>query len=159
MANMNADPLLEAFLYESNSLLEKAELILVDCEARREFDDEAINEIFRVMHTIKGSSAMMEYGMLSKTAHKVEDLFFFIRDKDPELDFLRLSDIVLAVLDDMKAEIQRIEAGENASMDASDTVEQIEDYLGSCRAVKQVPLLTWLPLLLLLRRLRSRWLL
>ena len=129
MANMNADPLLEAFLYESNSLLEKAELILVDCEARREFDDEAINEIFRVMHTIKGSSAMMEYGMLSKTAHKVEDLFFFIRDKDPELDFLRLSDIVLAVLDEMKAEIQRIEAGENASMDASDTVEQIENYL------------------------------
>ncbi len=134
MANMNADPLLEAFLYESNSLLEKAELILVDCEARREFDDEAINEIFRVMHTIKGSSAMMEYGMLSKTAHKVEDLFFFIRDKDPELDFLRLSDIVLAVLDEMKAEIQRIEAGENASMDASDTVEQIEDYLRSLQS-------------------------
>ena len=59
MTNMNADPLLEAFLYESNSLLEKAELILVDCEARRQFDDEAINEIFRVMHTIKGSSAMI----------------------------------------------------------------------------------------------------
>ncbi|NLW10808.1 MAG: chemotaxis protein CheA [Clostridiaceae bacterium] len=129
MANMNVDPLLEAFLYESNSLLEKAELILVDCEARRQFDDEAINEIFRVMHTIKGSSAMMEYGMLSKTAHKVEDLFYFIRDKDPEIDFLRLSDIVLAVLDTMKAEIHRIEDGEEASMEASDTVEQIEEYL------------------------------
>ncbi|MDD4683558.1 MAG: chemotaxis protein CheA [Eubacteriales bacterium] len=129
MANMNTDPLLEAFLYESNSLLEKAELILVDCEARRQFDEEAINEIFRVMHTIKGSSAMMEYGMLSKTAHKVEDLFFFIRDKDPELDFMRLSDIVLAVLDEMKVEIERIEAGEPAAMDASDVVDGIEAYL------------------------------
>ena len=41
------------------------------------------------MHTIKGSSAMMEFNSISTIAHRIEDVFFYIRDKgietlDPE---------------------------------------------------------------------------
>ena len=37
-------------------------------------------EIFRSMHTIKGSSAMLEFDSLMEIAHHIEDLFFYIRE-------------------------------------------------------------------------------
>lgn len=73
------DSMAEMYLYETNTLLEELDQILLGAEKSNEFNDEEINSIFRIMHTIKGSSAMMEYDKIAKVAHKVEDLFAFIR--------------------------------------------------------------------------------
>ena len=45
-----------------------------------EHPQDDINEIFRIMHTIKGSSAMMEFSTLATVAHRIEDSFFIIRE-------------------------------------------------------------------------------
>ncbi len=45
-----------------------------------------INEIFRTMHTIKGSAAMMSMHNMSTLAHSVEDLFYIIRE-DPTVKY------------------------------------------------------------------------
>jgi len=37
------------------------------------------------MHTIKGSAAMMLFDDISKLAHSIEDLFFYLREEKPEM--------------------------------------------------------------------------
>ena len=73
--------ILDTYLYESNSLLDQLDEMLVKDEKEGDFSPDDVNEIFRIMHTIKGSSAMMEFNSLSTIAHHIEDLFFYIRDK------------------------------------------------------------------------------
>lgn len=48
-------------LFETNTLLEQLDEILLRTEDANVFSQEDINEIFRIMHTIKGSSAMMGF--------------------------------------------------------------------------------------------------
>ena len=44
------------------------------------FDENSINEIFRIMHTIKGSSGVMMYDNIMKVSHKLEDIFYYLRE-------------------------------------------------------------------------------
>ena len=57
---MNND-MMEAYLYEMNTQLEQLEEIVLAAENAGSFSQEDVNEIFRIMHTVKGSSAMMEF--------------------------------------------------------------------------------------------------
>ena len=57
----NTESMLDMFLYESGQLLEKLEGIILEKQDADCFDDSDINEIFRVMHTIKGSSGVLIY--------------------------------------------------------------------------------------------------
>ena len=80
MGNGN-DSILEAYLFETNSLLEQLDSLVLAAEEKDSFSEEDVNTIFRIMHTIKGSSAMMEYSSLMTIAHRAEDLFAIVRDK------------------------------------------------------------------------------
>ena len=55
------DSILDMYLYETNTLLEQLDGILLAAEEADTFSEDNVNEIFRIMHTIKGSSAMMEF--------------------------------------------------------------------------------------------------
>ncbi len=72
----STEPLLEMFLFETSQLLEQLEQSILTGEKESEFCDDAINEIFRIMHTIKGSASMMLFDNIAKVAHSMEDLFF-----------------------------------------------------------------------------------
>ena len=65
--------ILDTYLFENNSLLEQLESIVLDAEGSSAFSEDNINEIFRIMHTIKGSSAMMEFDSLASVAHRIEE--------------------------------------------------------------------------------------
>ncbi len=107
------EPMLDMFIFESNQLLEQLEEILLTAEKAKVLKKESINEIFRIMHTIKGSSAMMMFSPISTLAHAVEDLFFHIRDHSEETyDYPAICDLVLRAADALKEKIQQIEAGE-----------------------------------------------
>ena len=73
------ESMLEMYIFETNTLLEQLDEILLRTEDANVFSQEDINEIFRIMHTIKGSSAMMGFENLQHLAHKGEDMFFVIR--------------------------------------------------------------------------------
>ena len=77
--------MLDMYLFETNSLLEQLDEVLLDAEKADTFTSDSVNEIFRIMHTIKGSSAMMEFSSLMTIAHRIEDLFFFIRENTIEI--------------------------------------------------------------------------
>ena len=108
----NNDSLLELYLYESSSLLDTLDGILLGAEADGALTDANVNEIFRIMHTIKGSSNMMGYEGITEVAHKAEDLFSVIRDFGLNTAFFgELFDLMLEVSDFLKAEVGKVQEG------------------------------------------------
>lgn len=75
----SGDSMLDVYLYENDQLLEKFESILLICESENAFTEEQIAEIFRILHTIKGSSAMMSFEGVANLSHALEDLFDHMR--------------------------------------------------------------------------------
>jgi len=112
---MNND-MMEAYLYEMNTQLEQLEEIVLAAENAGSFSQEDINEIFRIMHTIKGSSAMMEFNSLMTISHHMEDLFFLIRDKGMDIvsDEVKpeLFDLIFKSIDFFRGEVSKLENGE-----------------------------------------------
>lgn len=79
MADFNSnDAMLDMYLFETAQLLEQLEQIILQSDSDYCYSEETINEIFRIMHTIKGSSAMMMYDEISDLTHTIEDLFFYL---------------------------------------------------------------------------------
>lgn len=77
----NSDSVLEMYLYETNTLLEQLDNIMLSAEQADTLSEDDVNEIFRIMHTLKGSAAMMEFEPLMTIAHRIDDLFYLIREK------------------------------------------------------------------------------
>lgn len=49
-------------------------------------DEEAVNELFRSVHTIKGTTATMNYEKVADFIHKFEDIIQLVRDKKISID-------------------------------------------------------------------------
>lgn len=129
-SNINREPLLEMFVFETNQLIEQLEEILINSEENNAISSEDINEIFRIMHTVKGSSAMMMFDNISSLAHTLEDLFYFIREKKPStLDYSLICDLVLVSSDFIKLEVSKIEDGKDADGNGGDIANKIKSYL------------------------------
>ncbi len=125
----------DAYVFETTSLLEQLDQILMKTENESSFAEEDINEIFRTMHTIKGSSAMMGLENMSKIAHAVEDLFFIIREDHPVISSMEtLYDIVFNASDLMKAEIELLAEDEYTPTDFTDTINKIESFAAEIKA-------------------------
>ncbi len=125
--------MLEMYIYEANTLLEQLEAIVLDAEQLNTFSEDNVNEIFRIMHTIKGSSAMMEFDSLATIAHRIEDMFFIIRDKTidvvPEEDRPTLFDLVFQAVDFFRTEIAKVEAGQSPDTVIDTFLANINDFI------------------------------
>lgn len=77
------EELKQGFIEEALQLVEKLEERLIEIE-NRQVEDADIQEIFRIMHTIKGSSAMFAFNNTEKITHATEDIYDLIRDKKLE---------------------------------------------------------------------------
>ena len=99
----------DMFVFETGDLLEKLDEILMRTEQEETIGTEDINEIFRTMHTIKGSAAMMSMHNMSTLAHAVEDLFFIIRE-DPEVKYDKpaLYELLFSASDNLKSELDSL---------------------------------------------------
>ena len=122
------EPMLEVFIYESTSLLEQLDEILLESEKSKSFSEDNINEIFRTMHTIKGSSAMMEFTGISTLAHAVEDVFFIIREQPSRMASVNeaLFDLVFRASDFLKTEIESVQNSGEATKDPSGMIGELK---------------------------------
>ena len=124
--------MLEAYLFEMNTLLEQIDELVLGSEKAGTFTDEDVNEIFRIMHTIKGSSAMMEYNSLMTVAHRVEDLFFIIRDKSmaviPEELRPELFDLIFQAIDFFRSELEKVENNQPLTENIEGLVSKVEGF-------------------------------
>ncbi|MGE5613579.1 MAG: chemotaxis protein CheW [Bacillota bacterium] len=121
--------MLDMFIFETNQMLEQLEQIIINTEKSSSFEQNTVNEIFRIMHTIKGSSGMMLCNDISMLAHAVEDVFGFLREKPVSIDCSWLCDLILESIDFIKGEIQKINNGGNPDGTASPLIEKIKEFL------------------------------
>lgn len=131
MSDLNAnESMIELYLFETYQLMEQLEQLVIYSERNSTYSKNDVNEIFRIMHTIKGSSAMMKYDNIAKVAHSIEDLFYFIREENSEnIDFNIVSDIVLDGVDFIKAELEKVKNGDISEGSANDLIEKVESFL------------------------------
>jgi two-component system chemotaxis sensor kinase CheA len=100
--NVSVDELTREFLIESQESLDRMERCLTKLEERPD-DRELLAEIFRAVHTIKGTTGFLGFSRLESVAHAGENLLGLLRDGK----LLANADIVsgLLVLLDMLREI------------------------------------------------------
>lgn len=126
----NFDSMLDMYLFEANSLLEQLDDILLRAESEQAFDKQCIDEIFRIMHTIKGSSAMMQYNSIMTISHKVEDLFYYIRENGIDHQFNEpLVNLVFKFTDFIKGEITKIEEEQELEHNLAPFEKEILEFL------------------------------
>lgn len=127
------DNMLEMYLYETNTLLEQLDELLIEAEKNEDFTTNDVNEIFRIMHTIKGSSAMMEFSPLMEIAHHIEDLFFYIRENGLDsMDESHKSDLfnlMFQSTDALRREVEKLENGEPLSSNIDNVITDINSFL------------------------------
>ena len=89
--NMNIDmsEYKDLFISEVREYLGKLNELILTLEKEKD-NDEIVNEIFRLVHSIKGSSAAMGLTDLSNLAHAMEDLITALKEKKLEIS----SDII-----------------------------------------------------------------
>ena len=70
----------DIFITEANQQLDSLQSILMDVEKEGSFSASNVAELFRLVHTLKSSSAMMGYTDLSQTTHHFEDILSRLRE-------------------------------------------------------------------------------
>lgn len=126
----NTEGMLDMYLFENSQLLEKLQDIVLEQRDAEGFDDDAINEIFRAMHTIKGSSGMMMFDEITAVSHKLEDVFFYLRESHPEnVPHIELVEHVLAVADFITEEMVKLSNGEAADGEAGELIANLDEFL------------------------------
>ena len=125
--------MLDTYLFETNSLLAKLDELLINAEKSKDFTADNVNEIFRIMHTIKGSSAMMEFTSLMTIAHNIEDLFYFIRENGIEqlapVFKQDLFDLMFSSTDWLRAEVEKVENNQPLTANIGNFTCQIKAFL------------------------------
>ncbi len=107
------DSLLELFVFETSQNTQQLEQVVLTAEREGHFSGDEVNEVFRIMHTIKGSSAMMSFTGIASLAHRMEDLFFYIRENaDARYDPRAISDMILSCMDYVNRELDNVRAGQ-----------------------------------------------
>lgn len=130
----NIDGMLDMYLYENGQLLEQLEATTLDKKDADCFDDADINEFFRVMHTIKGSSGVMMFDDISRLAHKLEDVFYYLRESHPDnVPHMELVDKILKVSDFMSCEFDKLREGDEPDGDASELIAEIDKFLNKIK--------------------------
>lgn len=126
----NTDGMLDMYLFENEQLLEQLQERVLDQKDADCFDEESINEIFRTMHTIKGSSGIMMFDNITAVSHKLEDIFYYLRESQPDnVPHLELVEHVLEVEDFISGELEKIRNGSPADGDSSDIIAGLDKFL------------------------------
>ncbi len=120
--------MLDTFVFETTELLESLDEILMRTEQDSLLADD-IGEIFRIMHTIKGSASMMGLQNMSKLAHSVEDLFYIIRENpDVQYDKPAMYELLFAGSDGLKNEIELLSDESAPLTDFTELIDRIHAF-------------------------------
>jgi len=127
------ETLFEMFIFETLELISQLEEIALISEKGNSVKNR-INELFRIVHTIKGSAAMMNYDNIVTLSHSLEDVFCYMRENRPiNVNYSVLTDIILRSAGFIKNEVNQIQEGNVPYRDASFIVREIEQFLAAIK--------------------------
>ncbi len=108
---METSEYLPMFLAEGREHLQELNLAVVRIEERPD-DQETVDEIFRIAHSLKGMSATMGFAGMAALTHEMEDVFELLRQRKGGLPREAI-DVLLECLDALSAAVDAIdESGE-----------------------------------------------
>jgi two-component system chemotaxis sensor kinase CheA len=103
----NNDQILDEFLLEAGEIFDQLDLDFVQLEQTPE-DKKLIGNIFRAMHTLKGSSGFFAFHRLEKVAHAGESLLSKLRDGVFTLNE-EMTDVLLETSDRLRAIVDSVQ--------------------------------------------------
>ena len=103
---MDINKLKEIFIEEANEIIEKLDVDIINFE-EDPTDKELLNELFRGVHTLKGSANSFGFSKLGEFVHHFEDALDYYRSCDDEITS-RIIDVFLEAVDIIK-EVLEIE--------------------------------------------------
>jgi len=115
----------EAFIEEAREHIETLTQSLLILEKDPKNTD-ALNNIFRSAHTLKGSSGMMGFKDLQGLAHAMEDVFDGLR-KGGQVSS-DLIDVLLECIDALTAQIENIQNGIDEKLETTQFVERLHEF-------------------------------
>ena len=121
---MTDDDILIEFKLEAREILDRLDLTFVQLEQSPD-DKKLVGNIFRAMHTLKGSSGFFSFKRLEKVSHASESLLGKIRDGQLTLDQQKTTTLLNA-LDSLRSIIEGIEENQAEPVgDDSVVVQQL----------------------------------
>src|SRR5438046_8723463 len=130
---MTHDATLEMFFEEAADLVGDSEAALLRLEqASSEPDPALVNRIFRNVHTLKGTSAMLGLDRLAGFAHSLEDVLVRMRQGE-QARTPTLVDTLLASVDVLRRLLERAREGSGGEH------ENLESVLATLRALSVGP--------------------
>lgn len=117
--------ILAELINESNEGLDQVEKDLIELESNT-YSEDTINRIFRVVHTIKGSSGAVGFNTIMNLAHKGENLLDNVRSGKIDITPERVS-LLLKLLDALRDMFESVEtSGNEGNTDYSDLEESLK---------------------------------
>ncbi|BDX39358.1 chemotaxis protein CheA [Tenuifilaceae bacterium CYCD] len=95
------DSFKKKFIEEASELIDKLEVTLLELEKNPE-DPTLIQQVFRVMHTLKGNSSMFGFDLIDKFTHNLETVYDLIRNNQLPLT-AQVLNVTLSSVDHLKA--------------------------------------------------------
>lgn len=136
MSISDFDPeILQDFLTESGELLEQLESDLVSIEETPD-DLDLVNQIFRALHTIKGSASFLALTNLVEIAHAAETALNAARNGVITLGPSEM-DLLLAAVDVLKVQFEQLGSGEVDLQKADDQLVADLTNLGEVTAPRE----------------------
>ena len=131
------DELTREFLIESQEGLDRMERCLTDLETRPQ-DAALLGEIFRSVHTIKGTTGFLGFKRLEKLAHAGENLLGLLRDGKLAADRAIITGL-LQLLDGLRSILKSIES-QASEGDGEDTslIERLDELQAPGKARQPV---------------------
>ena len=129
------ESMVEVYIYETQQLLQRLDDVLLDGENRKVLTEEQINEVFRSMHTIKGASAMMEFGTITTVSHAVEDIFSLIRESGAADDeWPAVFDLAFQTVSFINGEVAKLQEGIAPNGSVPELTERAHALLAGMKA-------------------------
>lgn len=126
---MDVNEYLGLFLDESQEHIQSVNTQLLKLEQTGSQD--AIQEIFRSAHTLKGMSATMGYESVANLTHEMESALDLVRAGKKESNQLLL-DTMFSAMEQIEEMIANIETGgRGANVDVAETVAAFQSFIGN----------------------------
>lgn len=124
----------EMFLEEAEELFESADNVLLEAENNGSLTDEEMGQLFRDVHTLKGSGASVELALFAEFTHDVENLMDKLRNH--KIQYIpEMAETLIDGLDVMK-EILNLEVAN--TLDRETFTKMTTDLLQEIRAYSNV---------------------
>ncbi|HWM09140.1 MAG TPA: chemotaxis protein CheA [Solirubrobacteraceae bacterium] len=121
---MDISEYLPMFLAEGREHLQELNLAVVRIEERPD-DQDTVDEIFRIAHSLKGMSATMGFAGMAALTHEMEDVFELLRQRKGGLPREAI-DVLLECLDALSAAVDAIDEAGEEQIEPSRLIERLK---------------------------------